>query len=167
MALKATTKPKRQLCQKGKHNPLAPHSESNCFQLFPEKHDAYHKHQFNNEVTSALAVCNHVSLLLNSPVLESGFSNSMAPDESLFLNTKSTTKSLYAANGTTMHVAAEGTLQLATSLGRLSLPNALVVPLASSVLIPLGSFLNNGATLKGHKGGENPFDKNNHLILTT
>ncbi|MBW0564397.1 hypothetical protein O181_104112 [Austropuccinia psidii MF-1] len=79
----------------------------------------------------------------------------------------STTKTLYAANGAKMHVAAEGTLQLTTSIGRLSLPNSLVVPSASSVLIPLGSFLNDGATLKGHKGGANLFDKNNRLILTT
>ncbi|MBW0570532.1 hypothetical protein O181_110247 [Austropuccinia psidii MF-1] len=167
MALKATTKAKKQLCQKGKHNPLAPHSESDCFQLFPEKHDAYHKRQSNHETASALAVCNHVSLLSNSPVLDSGCSNAVAPDGSLFLNTKSTTKTLYAANGAKMLLAAETTLQLAASLGKLSLPNALVVSLVSSVLIPLYSFINDGATLKGHKGGANLFDKNNCLILTT
>ncbi|MBW0582485.1 hypothetical protein O181_122200 [Austropuccinia psidii MF-1] len=66
MALKATTKTKKQLCQKGRHNPLAPHSESDCFQLFPEKHDAYHKRQSNHETASALALCNHVSLLSDS-----------------------------------------------------------------------------------------------------
>ncbi|MBW0543090.1 hypothetical protein O181_082805 [Austropuccinia psidii MF-1] len=167
MALKATTKPKRQLCQKGKHNPLAPHSEYDCFQLFPEKRDTYHKQRINHETSSALAVCNQVALLSNSPVLESGCSNSVAPDESLFFKTKSTTETLYVANGVKMHVAAEGVLQLTTSVGKLSFPNALVVPLASSVLIPLGSFLNNGATLKGYKGGAKLFDKNNCLILTT
>ncbi|MBW0574711.1 hypothetical protein O181_114426 [Austropuccinia psidii MF-1] len=161
MALKGTTKLKKQLCQKGRYNPLAPHSEFDCFQLFPEKHDAYHKHRSNHETASALAVCNHVSLLSDSPVLDSGFSNAVAPDGSLFLNTKSTTEALYVANGAKMHVVAEGTL------GKLSLPNALVVPLASSILIPLGSFLNEGATLKGHKGGANLFNKNNCLILTT
>ncbi|MBW0580093.1 hypothetical protein O181_119808 [Austropuccinia psidii MF-1] len=138
MALKATKKPKRHLCQKGKHNPLAPHSESCCFQLFPEKCDAYHKRRINHQISSSLAVCN-----------------------------QSTTKTLYAANSAKMHVAAEGVLQLTTSLGKFSFPNALVVPLASSVLIPVGSFLKDGATLKGYKGGEKLFDKNNCLILTT
>ncbi|MBW0590138.1 hypothetical protein O181_129853 [Austropuccinia psidii MF-1] len=66
-----------------------------------------------------------------------------------------------------MHVMAEGTLQLKTSLGKLSLPNSLVVPSASSVLIPLGSCLNDGATCKGYKGGANLFYKNNCLIRTT
>ncbi|MBW0531432.1 hypothetical protein O181_071147 [Austropuccinia psidii MF-1] len=107
VALKATTKPKKKLCQKGKHNLLAPHYESDCFQLFPEKCDAYHKCQFNHETSSALAVCNHVSLLSNSPVLDRGCSNTVEPKEYLFLSTKSTKKSLYAANGTKMHVAAE------------------------------------------------------------
>ncbi|MBW0540350.1 hypothetical protein O181_080065 [Austropuccinia psidii MF-1] len=167
VALKATTKPKRQICQKGKHNPLAPHSESDCFQLFPEKRDAYHKRHINHETSSALAVCNQVALLSNSPFLDSGCSNAVAPDESLFFETKSTTETLYAANGAKMHMAAEGVLQLTTSLGKLSLPNALVVPSASSVLIPLGSFLNNSATLKGYKGGAKLFDKTNCLILTT
>ncbi|MBW0527468.1 hypothetical protein O181_067183 [Austropuccinia psidii MF-1] len=66
-----------------------------------------------------------------------------------------------------MQVMAEGTLQLGTSLEKLSLPNALVVPLTSSVLTPIGSFLNDGATLKGLKGGENLFEKENCLILIT
>ncbi|MBW0487718.1 hypothetical protein O181_027433 [Austropuccinia psidii MF-1] len=96
-----------------------------------------------------------------------GCSNAVAPDESLFLNTNSTAKFLYVDNGAKLHVAAEATLQLTTSLGKLSLPNALVVPLASSILIPLGSFLNDGETLKGHKRGVNLFYKNNCLILTT
>ncbi|MBW0463410.1 hypothetical protein O181_003125 [Austropuccinia psidii MF-1] len=42
-SLKVASKPKRQLCLKGKHNPLAPHPESECFQLFPEKQVAYHR----------------------------------------------------------------------------------------------------------------------------
>ncbi|MBW0551910.1 hypothetical protein O181_091625, partial [Austropuccinia psidii MF-1] len=127
----------------------------------------YHKCRINHETASALVVCNQVALLSNSPVLDSGCSNAVAPDESLFLETRSTTKTLYAANSAKMHVEAEGVLQLTTSLGKLSFPNALVVPSASSVLISLGSFLNNGATLKGHKGGAKLFEKNNCLILTT
>ncbi|MBW0514139.1 hypothetical protein O181_053854 [Austropuccinia psidii MF-1] len=66
-----------------------------------------------------------------------------------------------------MQVMADGTLELETSLGKLSIPNTLVVPFASSALIPLGSFLNDGATLKGLKGGENLFEKENCLILIT
>ncbi|MBW0482971.1 hypothetical protein O181_022686 [Austropuccinia psidii MF-1] len=37
LALQLRSKPKKELCHKGKHNPLANDSESKCFQLFPEK----------------------------------------------------------------------------------------------------------------------------------
>ncbi|MBW0524235.1 hypothetical protein O181_063950 [Austropuccinia psidii MF-1] len=54
-----------------------------------------------------------------------------------------------------------------TTSGKISIPNSLVVPSASSVLVSLGPFLNNGATLKGFKGGANLFDQNGNLILST
>ncbi|MBW0500488.1 hypothetical protein O181_040203 [Austropuccinia psidii MF-1] len=42
LALQLRSEPKKDLCHKGKHNPLSNHSESECFQLFPEKREAYH-----------------------------------------------------------------------------------------------------------------------------
>ncbi|MBW0555709.1 hypothetical protein O181_095424 [Austropuccinia psidii MF-1] len=66
-----------------------------------------------------------------------------------------------------MKVTSEGTLHLNTTTGKISIPNSLIVPSASSVLVSLGPFLNDGATLKGFKGGANLFDQNGNLILTT
>ncbi|MBW0500807.1 hypothetical protein O181_040522 [Austropuccinia psidii MF-1] len=66
-----------------------------------------------------------------------------------------------------MKVTSEGTLDLNKTIGKISIPNSLIVPLASSVLVLLGLFLNNGATLKGFKGGANLFNQNGNLILTT
>ncbi|MBW0527946.1 hypothetical protein O181_067661 [Austropuccinia psidii MF-1] len=106
LALKVSAKPKRQLCSRGKHNPLAPHLESECFQLYPEKHDAYHKRRNHHEVGTALSVCNLVSSL---PILDSGTSNTITPFKQLFLQTRASEERLQAANGSDMNVLAEGT----------------------------------------------------------
>ncbi|MBW0461308.1 hypothetical protein O181_001023 [Austropuccinia psidii MF-1] len=66
-----------------------------------------------------------------------------------------------------MKVTSEGTLHLNTTTGKILIPNSLIVPSASSVLVSLGPFLKDGATLKGFKGGANLFDQNGNLILTT
>ncbi|MBW0461309.1 hypothetical protein O181_001024 [Austropuccinia psidii MF-1] len=66
LALQLRLKPKKELCHKGKHNPLSNHSESKCFQLFPEKREAYHqrRNDKNQQVTSsALAVCNNINYI--------------------------------------------------------------------------------------------------------
>ncbi|MBW0526793.1 hypothetical protein O181_066508 [Austropuccinia psidii MF-1] len=160
----------KELCHKGKHNPLANHSESDCFQLFPKKREAYHCRRSNKSqpvVGSALAVCNNVNSVSNKPVLDRGCSNTIAPTSDLFSNISPSKEILLAANGSNMKVTSEGTFHLNTTTGKISIPNSLAVPSASSVLVPLGPFLNNGATLKGFKGGANRFDQNSRLILST
>ncbi|MBW0573507.1 hypothetical protein O181_113222 [Austropuccinia psidii MF-1] len=76
-------------------------------------------------------------------------------------------ESLYQSKGAKMGVMEEGTLQLKNSLCSVSLPNQLAVPLASSFLTRLGSFLNNGITLKGFRGDAKLFGKADFLTLTT
>ncbi|MBW0482168.1 hypothetical protein O181_021883 [Austropuccinia psidii MF-1] len=111
LALKVALKPKRQLFSKGKHNPLAPHPESKCFQLFPERCDAYHRRCNNQKFGVALAVCNMTSGL---PVLDSGTSNTIAPGQSSFVKTWPTAERLQAANGLDMKVEAKGALHVRT-----------------------------------------------------
>ncbi|MBW0554559.1 hypothetical protein O181_094274 [Austropuccinia psidii MF-1] len=170
LALQLQSKPKKELFHKGKHNPLYNHSESDCFQLFPEKREAYH-HRRNDknqqETSPSMAVCNNINNILNKPVLDSGCSNTIAPTSDLFSNITPSSKILLAENGSNMKVTLEGTLHLNTTTGKISIPNSLIVPSASSVLVSLGPFLNNGATLKGFKGGANLFDQHGNLILTT
>ncbi|MBW0461123.1 hypothetical protein O181_000838 [Austropuccinia psidii MF-1] len=170
VALKFGTKTKKELCHKGKHNPLLNHSESECFQLHPEKHEAYHKRR-NNHLTPgmgvSLAACNSSGHLSNQPILDSGCSNTIAPTNRGFLNTTRSKETLLAANGNSMEVVSEGTLFLKTSIGNLSIQNALVVPSVSCMLVSLGPYLNNGATLKGYKGGANLYNKHGKLIFTT
>ncbi|MBW0540382.1 hypothetical protein O181_080097 [Austropuccinia psidii MF-1] len=162
LALQPRSKPKKELCHKGKHNPLSNHSKSDCFQLFPEKREAYHRRRNDKtqQTSPGLAFCNNINNILNKPVLDSGCSNTIAPTSDLFSNITPSSKILLAANGSNMKVTSEGTLHLNTTTGKISIPNSLIVPSASSVLVSLGPFLNNGATLKGFKGGGN-------LILTT
>ncbi|MBW0478818.1 hypothetical protein O181_018533 [Austropuccinia psidii MF-1] len=139
LALKVSAKSKKQLCSKGKHNPLAPHSEQECFQLYPEKHDAYHRRRNNQKVGTALSVC-----------------NLMASEE----------KHL-AANGSDLDVLAEGTFQVATTEGNLKISNTLLVPSATSTLIAMGPFLNEGAVLRGYTRGADLFNKEGKLLLKT
>ncbi|MBW0571599.1 hypothetical protein O181_111314 [Austropuccinia psidii MF-1] len=156
LALKVSTKSKQQLFSKGKHNPLAPHPEQEFFQLFPEKRDAYHKRRTNHEIGMALGVCNLAS---NLPIFDSGTSNTITPFKQLFVKTWASEEKLQAANGSNMCVMAEGTCQIKTSKGSLNIPNALLVPLATSTLVAMGPFLNKGAVLRGFPGGANLFCK--------
>ncbi|MBW0501424.1 hypothetical protein O181_041139, partial [Austropuccinia psidii MF-1] len=164
LALKVSAKPKRQLCSKGKHNPLAPRLEQECFQLYPEKCDAYHRRCNNHEVGTALSVCNLASSL---SILDIGTSNTITPFKQLFLQTRSSEGKLLAANGSDIDVLAEGTFQIATTEGSLKISNALLVPSATSTLIAMGPFLNEGAVLRGYTGGADLFNKEGKLLLKT
>ncbi|MBW0481431.1 hypothetical protein O181_021146 [Austropuccinia psidii MF-1] len=170
LALQLCSKPKKELCHKGNHNPLSNNSKSDCFQLFPEKREAYHCRRTDKngqETTPSLAVFNNINNVLNKPVLDSGFSNTIASTCNLFSNIIPSSEILLSANGSNMKVTSEGTLHLNTTDGKISIPNSLVIPLASSVLVSLGPFLNNRATLKGFKGGAYLFNQHGNLILTT
>ncbi|MBW0468234.1 hypothetical protein O181_007949 [Austropuccinia psidii MF-1] len=164
LALKVSEKPKRQLCSKGKHNPLAPHSEQECFQLYPEKRDAYHRRCNNHKVGTALTVCNLVSSL---PTLDSGTPNTITPFKQLFLKTRASEEKLLAANGSNMDFLAKGTFQVATTEGNLKISNALLFPSTASTLIVMGPFLNEGAVLRGYTGGADLFNKEGKLLLKT
>ncbi|MBW0561768.1 hypothetical protein O181_101483 [Austropuccinia psidii MF-1] len=164
LALKVSEKPKRQLCSKGKHNPLAPHLEQECFQLFPEKRNAHHKRRNNHEIGMALGVCNLASNIL---ILNSGTSNTITPFKQLFVKTWASKEKLQAVNGSDMGVMAQGTCQIKTSKGNLNVPNALLVPSATSTLVAMVPFINEGAVLQGFPGGANLFCKEEKLLLKT
>ncbi|MBW0478649.1 hypothetical protein O181_018364 [Austropuccinia psidii MF-1] len=170
LALQICSKPKKEICHKGKHNHLSNHSESKSFQLFPEKREAYH-HRRNDKhqelMGSGLAFCNNTNNISNKPVLDSGCYNTIAPTSDLFSNISPSSKTLLAANGSDMRFTSEGILHLNKTNGTILIPNSFIVPSASSVLVSLVPFLNNGATLKSFKGGGNNFDKNGNLILST
>ncbi|MBW0527185.1 hypothetical protein O181_066900 [Austropuccinia psidii MF-1] len=152
--LQLHSKPKKELCHKGKHNTLSNHLERECFQLFPEKREAYHQRRNEKRqkvINSSLAVCHNIRNISNKPVMDSGCSSTIAPTSNLFSNITPLRKTLLAANGSDMKVTSEGNLHLNKTTGKVLIPNSLIAPLASSVLVLLGPFLNNDATLKGFK----------------
>ncbi|MBW0461179.1 hypothetical protein O181_000894 [Austropuccinia psidii MF-1] len=151
-----------QVCSKGNHNPLDPYPESKCFQLFPEKHVAYHRRHKNQEFGVAFAACNMTSGL---PVFDSGTSNSIAPGQGSFVKTRPTAERLQAANGSDIEVEAEGVLCLKPLNGDLIVKYALPMPLATLTLVAVGTFLQKGAVLRGHPGGAYLFDKDGKLML--
>ncbi|MBW0489426.1 hypothetical protein O181_029141 [Austropuccinia psidii MF-1] len=131
--------------------------------------EAYHKRRNNHLAPGmgvALAACNSSGHLSNQTILDSGFSNTIAPTNRGFLNTTRSKETLLAANGNSMEAVSKGTLCLKTSIGNLLIQKALVVPSVSSKLVSLGTYLNNGATLKGYKGGADLYDKHGKLRLT-
>ncbi|MBW0544846.1 hypothetical protein O181_084561 [Austropuccinia psidii MF-1] len=169
-ALQVHPNPKRELCHKGKHNPLSNYSECQYIQLFPEKREAYchRKNDKNQQETSpSLSVFNNINNVLNKTVLDSGCSNTIAPTSNLFSHITPSSQILLAANGSDMEVTLEGTLHLNTTTGRISITNSLIFPFTSSLLVSPGLFPNKGATLKGSKGGTNLFDQQGNLILST
>ncbi|MBW0474953.1 hypothetical protein O181_014668 [Austropuccinia psidii MF-1] len=111
--------------------------------------------ELNNHLTPgtgiALAACNSSGYLSNQPILDSGCSNTIAPTNRDFLNTKHSKETLLASNGNRMEVVSEGMLCLKTSIGNLLIQKSLVIASVSSTLVSLGPYLNNGATLKGYK----------------
>ncbi|MBW0533585.1 hypothetical protein O181_073300 [Austropuccinia psidii MF-1] len=117
-------------------------------------------------VSSSLAVCHNVNIS-KKPVLDSGCSNTIAPTSDLFSNLSPSSEILLAANGSDMKVTLEGTFHLNTTSGKVLIPSSLVVLSASSVLVSIGPFLNDGATIKGFKGSANLFDQHGNLILST
>ncbi|MBW0556077.1 hypothetical protein O181_095792 [Austropuccinia psidii MF-1] len=66
-----------------------------------------------------------------------------------------------------MDVLAEGTFQVATNEGNLKISSSLLVPSATSTLIAMGPFLNEGAVLRGYTGGADLFNKEGKLLLKT
>ncbi|MBW0473609.1 hypothetical protein O181_013324 [Austropuccinia psidii MF-1] len=140
LALQLCSKPKKELCHKGKHNHLANHSERKFFQLFPEKREAYH-HRTNDKhqqvMGSGLAFCNNTNNISNKPVLDSGCSNTIAPTSDVFSNISPSRKTLLAANGSDMKFTSEDTLHLNNTNGTILIPNSFIVPSASSVLVSL------------------------------
>ncbi|MBW0527358.1 hypothetical protein O181_067073 [Austropuccinia psidii MF-1] len=66
-----------------------------------------------------------------------------------------------------MCVTSEGTFWIKTSEGSLNIPNALLDPSATSTLVAMGPFLNEGAGLRGYPGGANLFCKEGKLLPKT
>ncbi|MBW0593040.1 hypothetical protein O181_132755 [Austropuccinia psidii MF-1] len=103
VALKVGNKPKKELYHKGKHNPLSNHSESECFQLYPEERKAHHKHRNNHHTPGtgiSLEACNSSGYLSNQPILDSGCSNTVALTTRYLIKIIPSKETLLSANGT-------------------------------------------------------------------
>ncbi|MBW0481577.1 hypothetical protein O181_021292 [Austropuccinia psidii MF-1] len=127
-------------CFGGKHNPLAPHAESECFQLHPEKRDSYHsrmKHKDDKkdsqsnapQVFAAFSKC----LEEGHTVLDSGASFSLFKMSRRFVTYHPTNIPLYLEDGSCVYAVVMGTAAILSETGRvLNLKNSLVVPSFSS-----------------------------------
>ncbi|MBW0535175.1 hypothetical protein O181_074890 [Austropuccinia psidii MF-1] len=83
----------------GKHNHLEPHSESECFQLYPEKHQAFNRRRLSKRDESGpraflvQALATVLGIQEGSAILDSGESYSLFKSSAAFISLKQTKSS--------------------------------------------------------------------------
>ncbi|MBW0516115.1 hypothetical protein O181_055830 [Austropuccinia psidii MF-1] len=160
-------------CFGGKHNPLAPHAESECFQLHPEKRDSYHsqmkhkddKKDSQSDSPQVFSVFSK-GLEEGHTVLDSGASFSLFKTSRRFVTYHPTNIPLYLTDGSCVYAVGMGTAAILSKTRRvLHLENSLVVPSISSSLIALKPFLKKACRLVGRETGADLIEKEGNLFF--
>ncbi|MBW0534560.1 hypothetical protein O181_074275 [Austropuccinia psidii MF-1] len=142
-------------CFGGKHNPMAPHQELECFQLYPEKKEAFfrilkkRKEEETSSEPHAYAIYS-ASIGDNSAIIDSGASFFLFRNAEKFISLRKTHIQLQLANRKTIMAEALDTAVVLSESGfPIYLKNSLIVPSITSPLISLSPFLKNNCCLKG------------------
>ncbi|MBW0566653.1 hypothetical protein O181_106368 [Austropuccinia psidii MF-1] len=141
-------------CRNGKHDLTAPHSEDDCFELHPEKLEAFRARKVGREKAKdsspKIFVSYSASAISSSTILDSGASYSMFKDSSRFVLVRGTQISLSLADGSSITASGIGTAVILSNNGQpIYLENSLVIPSISVPLIALGPFLKKNCSLIG------------------
>ncbi|MBW0520376.1 hypothetical protein O181_060091 [Austropuccinia psidii MF-1] len=119
---------------------MAPHQESECFQLYPEKKEAFFsrlkkkKEEENSSEPHAYAIY--------SAILDRGALFSLFKNAEKFISLRRTSIQLQLADGKTIMAEALGTAVILSDSGvPIHLKNSLIVPSITSPLIALSPFL--------------------------
>ncbi|MBW0497529.1 hypothetical protein O181_037244 [Austropuccinia psidii MF-1] len=171
LALKMQGKKAR--CFGGKHNPMAPHQESERFQLYPKKKEAFFrilkkkKEEEKSSETHAYAIYS-ASIGDNSAVLDSGALFLLFKNAEKFISLRKTNIQLQLANRKTIMEEALGTaVVLLDSVFPIYLNNSLVVPSITSPLISLSPFLKKDFCLKGEGNVAKLYSEKGKLLFNT
>ncbi|MBW0563252.1 hypothetical protein O181_102967 [Austropuccinia psidii MF-1] len=156
---------------KGKHNPTAPHSEEHCFELHPEKLEAFRARKIGREKAKdsspKIFATYSASAISSSTILDSGASYSMFKDSSHFVLVKGTQISLSLADGSSIAASGIGTeIILSNDRQPNYLQNSLVIPSISMPLIALGPFLKKNCFLISQGDGVELVSSNGETLLT-
>ncbi|MBW0520742.1 hypothetical protein O181_060457 [Austropuccinia psidii MF-1] len=161
------------ICFDGKHNPLEPHSESECFQLYQEKRKAFNRRRLAKRDESGpraflvQVLANVLGSEENSTILNSGASYSLLKSSVGFISLKQTKIPLFLADGSCIYASG---IRMAVIINHqnepLHLKNSLVVPSINSCLIALSPFLKKECLLVGGRGGSVGLQtKDGHILL--
>ncbi|MBW0484253.1 hypothetical protein O181_023968 [Austropuccinia psidii MF-1] len=164
---------KAKMCFNGKHNPLAPHSESECFQLFPEKREAFYRRRLAKKdepgprAFSVQALAAVSGSQGDSAILDSGASYSLFKSSARFISFKQAKIPLFLADGSCIYASGIGTAVVFNHQDEpLHLRNSLVVPSINSCLIALSPFLKKECLLIGGREGSVGLQtKDGHTLL--
>ncbi|MBW0462242.1 hypothetical protein O181_001957 [Austropuccinia psidii MF-1] len=134
---------------------MAPHQESECFQLYPEKKEAFFsrlkkkKEEEKSSEPHAYAIYS-ASIGDNSAILDSGALFLPFKNAEKFIYLRKTNIQLQLADGKTIMAEALGTAVVLSDSGfSIHLKNSLIVPSITSPLIALSPFLKKNCCLKG------------------
>ncbi|MBW0570132.1 hypothetical protein O181_109847 [Austropuccinia psidii MF-1] len=148
------------MCFDGKHNPLAPNFDSECFQLHPEKREAFNRRRLSKRdesgprAFSVQALATVLGGQEDSAILNSGASYSLFKSSAPFIFFKQAKIPLFLADGSCIYVSGIGMVVVINHQNEpLHLKNSLVVPSINLCLIALSPFLKKECLLVGSRGG--------------
>lgn len=150
-------------CLDGKHNPKTSHSESDCFQLHPEKKrsnsrlPSANNASINGRVLSTLATKGNDS---GKPILDSGASHTMIYDRTLFNTYQPQSMDISVANGQIIKSSGIGSVKGIHQGESVTLNNCLHVPDLKTNLISMGDLAKKGCSIQFKENGK--FDVNHH-----
>ncbi|MBW0481420.1 hypothetical protein O181_021135 [Austropuccinia psidii MF-1] len=164
---------KNSRCFGGKHNPMAPHQELECFQLYPKKKEAFFRRlkKKNEEEKSSephAYTIYSASIGDNSAILHSGALFSLFKNAEKFISLRKTNIQIQLADRKTIMEEALGTaVVISDSSFPIYLNNSLVVPPITSPLIALSPFLKKNCCLKGEGNVAKLYSEKGKLLFNT
>ncbi|MBW0464267.1 hypothetical protein O181_003982 [Austropuccinia psidii MF-1] len=145
---------KKARCFGGKHNPMEPHQELECFHLSPEEKEVFfnrlkkRKEEEKSSEPHAYAIYS-ASIVDKSTILYSGASFSLFKNAEKFISLRKMNIRLQLANRKTIMAEALGTPVVLSDSGfPIYLKNPLAVPSITSLLIEYSPFLKKNCCLK-------------------
>ncbi|MBW0562981.1 hypothetical protein O181_102696 [Austropuccinia psidii MF-1] len=171
LALKMQVKKAR--CLGGKHNPMAPHQESGCFQLYPETKEEFFRRLNKKKEEEKLSephayTIYSASIWDNSAILDSGALFSLLKNAEKFISLRKTNIQLQLADRKNIMEEALGTAVVLLDSGfPIYLNNSLVEPSITSPLIALSPFVKKNCFLKGEGNVAKLYSEKGKLLFNT
>lgn len=143
----------RPRCTNGIHNPDTAHDESKCFQLHPELNPYKTRTNLATIIGRALTTLIRDGNTSKKPILDSGASQSMVHDRSVFTSYKPTHTEVKVANGNSVYGIGIGTVTGVHKGERVSISNCLHVPALKANLVSMGDLAKKGCSINFEDNG--------------